>query len=80
MYEAYVGTTDYEGEDEAQCLAEINKTFSGEYGAFDQQCSRIACVAGAIASSEAASSPACASTLAAIAPAKPRRIASARWR
>lgn len=46
MYDAYVDTIDYEGEDEARCLAEIEKTFSGEYGAFNQPCSRIVDVAG----------------------------------
>lgn len=50
MYDAYVGTVDYEGEDEARCLAEIEKTFSGEYGAFNPHCSRIVDVAGIAAS------------------------------
>ena len=50
MYEAYKGTIDYEGEDTAQCLAEIEKTYSGDYGVFNLECSRLANVADALAS------------------------------
>ena len=50
MYEAYEGTIDYEGEDITQCLAEIEKTYSGDYGAFNLECSRLANVAGTLAS------------------------------
>ena len=38
---AYRGTVDDEGEGEAEALAEIQKTFAGEYGAFIPECSRV---------------------------------------
>jgi GNAT superfamily N-acetyltransferase len=41
MHAAYHGTTDDEGETEADALIEVQKTFAGEYGAFDPNCSRI---------------------------------------
>jgi hypothetical protein len=34
MMQAYVGTVDYEGEDEADTLAEVRKTLSGDKGPF----------------------------------------------
>jgi hypothetical protein len=34
VYHDYLGAIDYEGEDEAQALAELRRTFSGDYGPF----------------------------------------------
>lgn len=41
LYHAYRDTVDYEGEDEPMALAEVRKTFTGEYGAFVPECSRV---------------------------------------
>ena len=41
MLTAYRGTVDDEGENVEQALAEIRKTFSGEYGPFMPECSRV---------------------------------------
>ena len=41
MYHAYLGTIDYEGEDEAQTLAEVRHTFAGDYGSFLWTASRV---------------------------------------
>ena len=41
MLRAYTGTVDYEGEDEAQALAEVEKTVAGGYGPFVRECSRV---------------------------------------
>lgn len=38
---AYRGTVDDEGEGEAEALAEIQKTYLGNYGAFVRECSRV---------------------------------------
>lgn len=37
----YRGTVDYEGEDAAAALVEIQRTFAGEYGEFVPTCSRV---------------------------------------
>jgi GNAT superfamily N-acetyltransferase len=36
MYQAYLGTVDYEGETEEEAVAELNKTWEGGYGEFNQ--------------------------------------------
>lgn len=41
MFAAYRGTVDDEGESEALALAEIRKTYAGEYGVFVSTCSRV---------------------------------------
>ena len=41
MYHAYLGTIDYEGEDEAQALKEVRRTFAGDYGALMWSASRV---------------------------------------
>ena len=41
MMAAYQGTVDDEGENVEQALDEIRKTFSGEYGPFRPECSRV---------------------------------------
>src|SRR5262245_36469096 len=41
MYHAYFGTIDYEGEDEAQALKEVHRTFAGDYGSFLWSASRV---------------------------------------
>jgi ribosomal protein S18 acetylase RimI-like enzyme len=41
MMSAYHGTVDDEGENVEQALAEIRKTFAGEYGPFMPDCSRV---------------------------------------
>jgi GNAT superfamily N-acetyltransferase len=39
MYAAYLDTIDYEGETESEAVAEVQKTFAGEYGTFIPECS-----------------------------------------
>jgi ribosomal protein S18 acetylase RimI-like enzyme len=41
MYHAYLGTIDYEGEDEAAALEEVRRTFAGQYGSFLWSASRV---------------------------------------
>jgi ribosomal protein S18 acetylase RimI-like enzyme len=41
MLDAYRGTIDFEEETLEQSIAEINRTFAGEYGPFMPECSRI---------------------------------------
>jgi ribosomal protein S18 acetylase RimI-like enzyme len=41
MHRAYVGTVDYEGEDELGFREEIHRTFNGAYGPFDHMGSRM---------------------------------------
>jgi ribosomal protein S18 acetylase RimI-like enzyme len=41
MYQAYLGTVDYEGETEEDAIAELNKTWEGGYGEFNQSSSRV---------------------------------------
>jgi GNAT superfamily N-acetyltransferase len=41
MLDAYVGTVDYEGEDEHDALIQVHKTISGESGSFVWSCSRV---------------------------------------
>lgn len=41
MMAAYRGTVDDEGDNVEQALAEVRKTFSGEYGPFMPECSRV---------------------------------------
>lgn len=41
MYEANVGTIDYEGETRAEALTEIQGTFDGKYGPLLDQCSYV---------------------------------------
>jgi len=41
MFHAYLGTTDYEGESEADALAEIQRTLGGRYGPFNWTASRV---------------------------------------
>lgn len=41
MLAAYAGGVDDEGEDEAAALAEVHKTFGGDYGAFDAASSKL---------------------------------------
>ena len=50
MYEAYLGTIDYAGEDRSQALEEVRKTFAGDYGAFHWSASRVMDRDGLIAS------------------------------
>lgn len=42
MYGAYVGSIDYDGETPEQALAEVRKTYAGEYGPFDPRHSTVA--------------------------------------
>ncbi|MCP5283766.1 MAG: GNAT family N-acetyltransferase [Burkholderiaceae bacterium] len=42
MYRAYLGTIDYEDETLEQSVAEIRKTYQGDYGRFDPEHSSIA--------------------------------------
>jgi ribosomal protein S18 acetylase RimI-like enzyme len=42
MYRAYLGTVDYDGETLAESVAEIRKTFAGDYGSFDAEHSSVA--------------------------------------
>ncbi len=41
MYRAYIGTVDYDGETPEQSEEEMRKTFEGEYGPFDPECSTL---------------------------------------
>ena len=41
MLAAYAGSVDDEGEDEADALVEVRKTFAGDYGAFDAASSKL---------------------------------------
>ncbi|MGA2257093.1 MAG: hypothetical protein ABSG53_20770, partial [Thermoguttaceae bacterium] len=41
MYQAYLGTVDYEGETEEDAIAELNKTWEGGYGELNQGASRV---------------------------------------
>ena len=50
MYRADVGTVDYAGETPADAVAEVRKTFAGEYGTIDPAHSTLAEKAGRLAS------------------------------
>lgn len=50
MYHAYLGTIDYQGEDEAQAVHAIRRTFAGDYGSFMWSASRIVERNGVLAS------------------------------
>jgi hypothetical protein len=50
MYHAYLGTIDYGGEDETQALAEVRRTFAGDYGSFMWPSSRVLEREGVLAS------------------------------
>ena len=50
MYHAYLGTIDYEGEDEAEALAEVRRTFAGAYGSFLWSASQVVERPGCLAS------------------------------
>ena len=41
MHAAYLDTIDYEGESLADAVREVQKTFAGEYGDFNRECSRL---------------------------------------
>ncbi len=50
MYRAYVGTIDYQGETLEDSIAEVRKTYAGEYGPFDAEHSCVAERAGQLVS------------------------------
>ncbi|WP_284619232.1 GNAT family N-acetyltransferase [Aquabacterium humicola] len=50
MYRAYAGTIDYDGETAEEALAEVRRTFVGEYGAFDPAHSTVAKRSGRLVS------------------------------
>jgi GNAT superfamily N-acetyltransferase len=41
MLDAYIGTVDYEGEDDQGALMQVHKTIAGESGSFSWTCSRV---------------------------------------
>jgi hypothetical protein len=50
MYHAYLGTIDYDGQDEAGALAEVRRTLAGGYGPFLWSASRVVEREGVLAS------------------------------
>ena len=50
MYHSYFGTIDYEGENEAAALAEVQRTFAGAYGSFSWSASQVVDRPGCLAS------------------------------
>lgn len=50
MYRAYIGTIDYQGESLEDSIAEVRRTYAGEYGPFDPEHSSVAERAGQLVS------------------------------